>query len=78
MAKFLEMPHNADKTNSHKDNVVSLAAMTLWWETYELWDQVLLGVGDIYNKIQKPRHTTHADERAGKQRGRRRHRQELG
>lgn len=72
------MPHNADKTNSHKDNVVSLAAMTLWWETYELWDQVLLGVGDIYNKIKKPRHTTHADERAGKQRGRRRHRQELG
>ncbi|KAK2071271.1 hypothetical protein P8C59_005708 [Phyllachora maydis] len=24
---------------------------TIWWETHELWDLVLYGVGDLYYKI---------------------------
>jgi hypothetical protein len=40
------------KTNHrHKHNTVSVAAKTLWWEVYELWDQMLLGVGSIYDRI---------------------------
>jgi hypothetical protein len=50
------MPYTNTK-HRHKESAVSFAAMTLWRECYELWDQLLLVIGSIYDQIvNKPNH----------------------
>lgn len=48
------MPHSTHSQEERKDNVVDSAIRTVWWETYELWDQVLYCVGDVYYRTRRP------------------------
>lgn len=69
------MPHDTHDTHNHgerKDNAVSSAVRTVWWEAYELWDQVLYCVGDVYDRLRGPstsdRRQTAAHDRRHKDR----------
>ena len=52
------MSHNEHHQHHHQEerdeSIVNSALMTLWWETYELWDKVLYRVGDVYDRVVKP------------------------
>ena len=48
------MSHNTRTRGDRKDNAVNSVLRTVWWETYELWDQVLYCVGGIYYKARRP------------------------
>lgn len=49
------MPSNTRKRPERRENGVNSALRTVWWETFELWDQVLYSVGLVYDKVKRPK-----------------------
>ncbi|ROW05951.1 hypothetical protein VPNG_08453 [Cytospora leucostoma] len=53
-----------DMTRTQKPKKVTNPAKVLWWETYQLWDEVLYQVGKAYYKA-KPPEKLHSRARPG-------------
>lgn len=52
-----------DMTRTQKPKKMTNPAKVLWWETFQLWDEVLYQVGKAYYKV-KPPEKLHSRARA--------------